>query len=199
MKTSSNRIDLGEACNRFETLVHRELQRRMLTGVSVAWVDDQQIVYLKGFGLADPKRNVAARPDTVYRAGSISKLFTAVAAMQLAEQGKLDIDRPVTDYAPQFRIVVPFDDCRADHAAAADGPSGGHDPRVARGRIFRSQRAELGRHGRQHRRLRVGASARHGDEVFQHRRLGERLAGRENHRHAVSGISAAARFRARWA
>ena len=110
MKTSSNRIDLAEACTRFEKLAHRELQRGMLTGVSVAWVDDQRIVYLKGFGLADPQRNVAARPDTVYRAGSISKLFTAVAAMQLAEQGKLDIDRPVTDYAPQFRIVVPFED-----------------------------------------------------------------------------------------
>ncbi len=110
MKTSSNRIDLAEACTRFEKLAHRELQRGMLTGVSVAWVDNQRIVYLKGFGLADPQRNVAARPDTVYRAGSISKLFTAVAAMQLAEQGKLDIDRPVTDYAPQFRIVVPFED-----------------------------------------------------------------------------------------
>ncbi len=110
MRTSSNRIDLTEACNRFEELVARELQRGMLTGVSVAWIDDRQIVYLKGFGLADPKRNVAAGPETVYRAGSISKLFTAVAAMQLAEQGKLDIDRPVTDYAPQFRIVVPFED-----------------------------------------------------------------------------------------
>jgi CubicO group peptidase (beta-lactamase class C family) len=105
-----NRVDLNDAANRFEVLVAQELQRGTLTGVSVAWVDDQRIVYSKGFGLADPKRNVAARPETVYRAGSISKLFTAVAAMQLAEQGQLDIDRPVTDYAPQFRIVVPFED-----------------------------------------------------------------------------------------
>jgi CubicO group peptidase (beta-lactamase class C family) len=110
MKSSSDRVDLAEACNRFEALVEQESGRGRLTGVSVAWVDDQKIVYSKGFGLADPKRKVPARPDTVYRAGSISKLFTAVAAMQLTEQGKLDIDRPVTDYAPQFRIVVPFDD-----------------------------------------------------------------------------------------
>jgi CubicO group peptidase (beta-lactamase class C family) len=109
MRPSTDRTNLAETCNRFEQIVEGELRREMLTGVSVAWVDDQEIVYLKGFGLADPKRNVPARPDTVYRAGSISKLFAAVAAMQLAEQGKLDIDRPVTDYAPQFRIVNPFD------------------------------------------------------------------------------------------
>ncbi len=110
MKTPTNCIDLTEACNRFEKIVERELQRGILTGVSVAWIDDQRIVYQNGFGLADPKRKIPTQPDTVYRAGSISKLFTAVAAMQLAEQGKLDIDRPVTDYAPQFRVVNPFDD-----------------------------------------------------------------------------------------
>jgi CubicO group peptidase (beta-lactamase class C family) len=112
MERSSNRIDLAEACHRFEGIVEHELQSGTLTGVSIAWIDDQQIIYCKGFGLADPKRNVPARPDTVYRAGSISKLFTAVAAMQLVEQGKLDIDRAVTDYAPQFHIVVPFDDAQ---------------------------------------------------------------------------------------
>ena len=57
MKPSSNQIDVADACNRFEKIVERELQRGMLTGVSVAWIDDQQIVYWKGFGLADPKRN----------------------------------------------------------------------------------------------------------------------------------------------
>ena len=91
MKPSTNRFDFAEARARFEALVERELQRGMLTGVSVAWVDDQEIAYRKGFGLADPKRNDPARPDTVYRAGSISKLFTAVAAMQLVERGKLDV------------------------------------------------------------------------------------------------------------
>ena len=112
MKTPPNCIDLADACHRFEKLFERELQRGILTGVSVAWIDDQRIVYQKGFGRADPKQNIPTQPNTVYRAGSISKLFTAVAAMQLVEQGKLDIDRPVTDYAPQFRVVNPFDDAQ---------------------------------------------------------------------------------------
>ncbi len=101
----------ADAVARFEKIVEREFQWGMLTGVSVAWIDDQRIVYRKAFGFADPHRQISTRLDTVYRAGSISKLFTAVAAMQLVERGKLDIDRPVTDYAPGFSIVIPFENC----------------------------------------------------------------------------------------
>jgi CubicO group peptidase (beta-lactamase class C family) len=96
---------------RFEKIVDYEFQRGNLTGCSIAWIDDQRIVYQKSFGFADPKRKTPSQPDTIYRAGSISKLFTAVATMQLAEQGKIDIDHPVTDYAPEFSIVNPFVDC----------------------------------------------------------------------------------------
>ncbi|MCC6127191.1 MAG: serine hydrolase [Pirellulales bacterium] len=96
---------------RFEKIVEREIGRGILTGVSVAWIDDRNVVYRKNFGFADPRKQIATQPDSVYRAGSISKLFTAVAAMQLAERGKLDIDRPVADYAPEFRILVPFENC----------------------------------------------------------------------------------------
>jgi CubicO group peptidase (beta-lactamase class C family) len=98
-----------EGAAKFESLVEKQLQAGLLTGASTVWVDDQNIVYARGFGLADPRQKTPARPDTVYRAGSISKLFTAMAVMQLAEEGKLDIDRPVADYAPEFRLVSPFE------------------------------------------------------------------------------------------
>jgi CubicO group peptidase (beta-lactamase class C family) len=63
-------------------------------GVSIAIVDDQKIVWSQGFGYADVKNNLPATSETVYRIGSISKLFTVMASMQLAEQGKIDIDQP---------------------------------------------------------------------------------------------------------
>jgi CubicO group peptidase (beta-lactamase class C family) len=66
-------------------------------------------VFVGGFGLADKKRKLPARPDTVYRAGSISKLFTAVSVMQLVEQGRISLDAPVTNYLPNFRVISPFD------------------------------------------------------------------------------------------
>ena len=102
--------DFTPVIRRVEELVNNELERGILTGVSVALVDDQTTVLAYGFGLADEAEQRPATSKTVYRAGSISKLFTAVAAMQLAEAGKLDIDKPVTDYLPEFRIVDPFED-----------------------------------------------------------------------------------------
>ena len=76
--------------------------------MSIALVDDQQLVWAKGFGLADPKRNVAATENTIYRVGSVSKLFTDTAIMQLVEKGEIDLDAPVERYLPDFHPANPF-------------------------------------------------------------------------------------------
>ena len=91
-------------------LIRHEMKKRDVTGLSIALVDDQRVVWAEGFGFADKARNVPASPETVYRAGSISKLFTATAAMQLAERGRLDIDRPLGDSLPGFSIRTRFAD-----------------------------------------------------------------------------------------
>lgn len=57
-----------------------------MVGLSIAIVDDQGIVWAQGFGYAGTKNKKPATPETVYRIGSISKLFTVMATMQLAEQ-----------------------------------------------------------------------------------------------------------------
>lgn len=98
--------------DRLEAAVQEELKLGIVSGISIALIDDQQIVYADGFGLADAERKIPASAQTVYRAGSISKLFTAIAAMQLVEQGKLDLDAPVQNFNPDFQIVVPFEDAR---------------------------------------------------------------------------------------
>ena len=92
----------------FHEAIKREITAGNITGVSVALVEGNRILHVEGFGFADKKKRVPATRDTVYRAGSISKLFTAVAAMQLAEKGRLSIDQPVTELWPEFRIYVPF-------------------------------------------------------------------------------------------
>src|SRR6185369_3958903 len=56
-----------------------------------------------GFGFADPVKKIPATAETVYRVGSVSKLFTDIAIMQLVEQGKLDLDAPVTRYLSDFK------------------------------------------------------------------------------------------------
>ena len=85
-------------------LIQHELKKNSVEGLSIALVDDQRIVWAEGFGYADQGKNIPATADTLYRVGSISKLFTDTAAMQLEEQGKLDIDQPLKKYIPNFSI-----------------------------------------------------------------------------------------------
>jgi CubicO group peptidase (beta-lactamase class C family) len=86
-----------------------EVRAQAISGVTIALVADQEVVFVGGFGFANKQKRIPSGADTVYRAGSISKLFTAVSAMQLVEQDRLDIDKPVTNFLPEFRITVPFE------------------------------------------------------------------------------------------
>ncbi|WP_445369130.1 serine hydrolase domain-containing protein [Methylomonas sp. BW4-1] len=91
-------------------LIEQEMSEQDVEGLSIAVVDDQQVVWAQGFGYADQDNGIAATPETVYRTGSISKLFTDTLVMQLAEQGKLDIDQPLQTYLPNFAIKSRFPD-----------------------------------------------------------------------------------------
>ena len=75
-----------------------------IPAVSIALVDDQKIVWQQGFGLANVKSETPATANTVYRVGSIAKLFTDSAAMKLAEEGKINIDQPLVKVLPEFSI-----------------------------------------------------------------------------------------------
>jgi CubicO group peptidase (beta-lactamase class C family) len=104
--------DYSPAIQRLSQIVQTEIDQHRLSGVSIAIVEGQRILNVNGFGYADKKRRIPAARDTVYRAGSISKLFTALSVMQLAEQGNLSLDEPLTELVPDFSIVVPFADAK---------------------------------------------------------------------------------------
>jgi CubicO group peptidase (beta-lactamase class C family) len=89
-------------------LIANEMRKHDVTGLSIALVDDQRVIWAQGFGFADKAKDVRAGPETVYQVGSISKVFTATSAMQLAERGRIDIDRPVRTYLPGFSIKSRF-------------------------------------------------------------------------------------------
>jgi serine beta-lactamase-like protein LACTB len=71
-------------------------------GISVAVVQDGELVWSQGFGMADLENFVPATSSTLFRLGSISKPITATAIMQLSERGKLDLDAEVQKYCPAF-------------------------------------------------------------------------------------------------
>jgi len=71
-------------------------------GISVAVVQDGELLWSQGFGMADLENFVPATSSTLFRLGSISKPITATAIMQLSERGKLDLDAEVQKYCPAF-------------------------------------------------------------------------------------------------
>jgi CubicO group peptidase (beta-lactamase class C family) len=82
-----------------DALIPSQLRNRNIAGAVVSVVKDGQVLFQKGYGYADVEEKKPVLPDqTLFRPGSISKLFTATAVMQLVEQGKLDLDRDVNDY-----------------------------------------------------------------------------------------------------
>lgn len=91
-------------------LIQYEMDKNPVAGLSIALVDDQSIVWAEGFGYADQERKIPATAETLYRVGSISKLFTDTAAMQLVEQGRLDFDQPLRNYLPGFTIKTRYPD-----------------------------------------------------------------------------------------
>ena len=100
--TSVSRGDYASTQAYVTRLIQYEMNKNAVPGLSIALVDDQHVVWAEGFGDADVARKIPASAETIYRVGSISKLFTATAAMQLVEQGQLDIDQPLQKYLPGF-------------------------------------------------------------------------------------------------
>ena len=96
--------DVQGAIRLFSAWMEGQVAWRELPGVAVGVVANQELVWSRGFGFADI---ATARPmsrDTKFRMASHSKLFTATAIMQLREQGKIQLDDPVSKYLPWFQV-----------------------------------------------------------------------------------------------
>jgi CubicO group peptidase (beta-lactamase class C family) len=79
-----------------------ERDRQKIPGLSVAVVLDDKLVWSRGFGLADVESDAPARANTVYRIGSISRMITATAVLQLIQSGKVGLNTSVRDYVPEL-------------------------------------------------------------------------------------------------
>ncbi len=85
-----------------------QLEREDIAGAVIVVVKDGKVMFAKGYGYSDmAKRTPVTADSTLFRPGSISKLFTWTAVMQLVEQGKLDLNRDVNDYL-DFKIPAAF-------------------------------------------------------------------------------------------
>jgi D-alanyl-D-alanine carboxypeptidase len=94
----------------FSAWMEGQIAYRGLPGVAVGVVSDQQLIWVRGFGFADVKAKLPMTAKTRFRMASNSKLFTAIAIMQLREEGKLGLDDPVVKYLPWFKSKPAGDD-----------------------------------------------------------------------------------------
>ena len=85
-----------------QNTISKFMAANSVPGISAAVVVNGEEVWSEGFGMADLENSVPVTPQTLFRLASISKPITATAAMQLWEQGKLDIEAPIQKYCPAF-------------------------------------------------------------------------------------------------
>ncbi len=98
----TGRAGSAAAIEAIEKFIQHEMADKEIPAVSIVLVDDDRILWAKGIGWADPDKKIPAHIGTVYRIGSVSKLFTDIGIMQMVERGQIDLDVPVQKYIPEF-------------------------------------------------------------------------------------------------
>lgn len=107
-KLPENDQAVKSAIGLLESWIEARMEYDKIPGLSMVIVYDKSIIWQRGFGMADVEQKIPATPKTLYRAASITKLFTATALMQLRDAGRLRLDDPVEKHLPWFKPQNPF-------------------------------------------------------------------------------------------
>ncbi len=106
--TDEGNVNYAAAIEEGREAVREIMEEIGAPSVSVALVDGERVIWAEAFGTADREAGLAATPQTLYGACSISKIIATVATMILVDQGKLSLDEPITTYLPDF--AMPLDE-----------------------------------------------------------------------------------------
>ncbi len=109
-KPEPGRNDISLVVDYGRELVQAVILDNEVPGISVVLVDHENVLWAEGFGWASKQNSQALTADSVMQLGSITKIFTAIAILQLAEQGKVDLDENLKTYLPEFNIQSRFAD-----------------------------------------------------------------------------------------
>jgi CubicO group peptidase (beta-lactamase class C family) len=92
-----------------EKLIKDGLDKSNIVGMSVAIVDENNILWAKGYGFTDKDKKNKVNADTIFSLQSISKTITSTAVMKAVQQGILDLDKPIIYYLPDFKVNSAFE------------------------------------------------------------------------------------------
>ncbi|MCJ7624663.1 MAG: serine hydrolase [Anaerolineaceae bacterium] len=96
--------ELASSIDFLSAWIESQMAYKGQPGISVGIVYDQELIWAKGFGVADLESKKQATSKTIYRIASITKLFTSTAILQLRDAGKLQLDDPVETHLPWFKV-----------------------------------------------------------------------------------------------
>src|SRR6201995_5646765 len=92
-----------EGIARIDAFIQNEVNTNKIPGAILLIRRNGQTAYSKSFGVRDPATKAPMTPDTIFRIYSMSKPITTVAAMMLVEDGKLQLDDPLSKFIPEFK------------------------------------------------------------------------------------------------
>ena len=98
-----------DVSDKIEDAILYEIKNKKLNAISISIVKDQKILLAKGYGYENKATKRLADANTIYRVGSVSKLFTDMAIMLKQENGEINIDDPINNYIPEFVPNNPYD------------------------------------------------------------------------------------------
>lgn len=92
---------------RLNAVIDSAISEKRIVGAVVLMAQNGQIVYHRAAGYSDREAETEMREDAIFRLASVTKPFVTAAAMRLVEEGRLDLDAPVTRWLPDFRPALP--------------------------------------------------------------------------------------------
>ena len=98
-----------DAVSLLDLWIQEQMAYQQIPGLAIGIVHDQEVIWAKGYGVEDLESQDPVTPATLFRLGSVTKLFTATAILQLRDQGKLRLDDPVTRHLPGFELRSTFE------------------------------------------------------------------------------------------
>ncbi len=93
----------------YQKEIEKLMRKKNIPGTSVVLIEKDSIIWEAYFGYADKDEMVKVDSNTLFKTGSVTKLFTGTAVMQLKERGLIDLDAPVNDYLPSFNMYQRFE------------------------------------------------------------------------------------------
>jgi CubicO group peptidase (beta-lactamase class C family) len=136
----NSKINNLQTLENLQDSIQSVLLKNNIHGAGIAMISGDSIVLLRGFGKADVENNIDVNENTMFRLGSVSKLFVSLAILKLQEEGLLDLKDKVSDIIPEIEIVNPWKDKHPirienllEHTAGLSGWSwaelGSNDPK----------------------------------------------------------------------